>query len=389
MKRYQGNQDRSCPIDLLRDLISFRSISKGSNLDIAEYVEDILSEQGFTTVRIESPEQPKRVNLLSAIGPLTDGGLMLSGHLDVVPVAGQNWNSDPFALIEKDGVLFGRGTADMKGFIAATLSALMELPLKRLKKPLSLLWTYDEEVGCIGSAQAGPLVKDKLGKLPDACLIGEPTDFNILRMHSGHVTVTIRVKGVGAHSSDPELGISAIRVLNRALANVFALEQQLQQELYLPQYFKRPFVTLNVGEIGGGTAVNIIPDEAWARIGFRPLPTANIDDICARLEEACQKSLDSSGAKIKAEIDCISPPMITDEKSPLEEMLRPLARTDGPISAQYSTDGGNLSQAQIPCLIFGPGSIDVAHKANEWVLASDILLAKDKVRSLLTRWFEL
>lgn len=375
------------PIEILRDLISFKSVSGQENSNIVSYLEDKIKPLGFQTLRLESPDEPKRYNLLCQIGPDTENGLMLSGHMDVVPVLGQNWDSDPFVLTRKGSKLFGRGTADMKGFIAAALFALKNFDFRQLKKPLSLLWTYDEEVGCFGSSQATLVLKDHLKYLPSCALIGEPTNFQILRMHSGHVTAKIKFKGKGAHSSDPDLGISAIKALNLSMTGLFELEAELKQELILPEYFSRPFTTLNVGKVNGGSAVNIIPDESIAILGFRPLPTVSIEHLFERIVKACHKYQSDKRVIIDAFIERVSPPMITKENTKLEQVLKPLANP-GPVSAQYSTDGGNISQSGIQCLIYGPGTIDVAHQANEWIEAEDINLASEKLVKIIHNWQE-
>jgi acetylornithine deacetylase len=379
--------NKSCPIKILRDLISFDSVSKKPNEEIVDYLEKIAVCLGFSVHRIDSLDQPTRSNLLCIIGPDKEGGLMLSGHMDVVPVIGQNWDSDPFCLTEKEQKLIGRGVADMKGFIAATCNALSKLSLTQLKKPLMLLWTYDEEVGCIGSAQAAPLLKNYLSYLPKAALIGEPTDFTALRMHSGHVTVRVSVKGKGAHSSNPDLGISAIKALNQSLNSLFVLEEELKQETSFKEFFKRPFVTMNIGEIHGGTAVNIVPEEAYATIGFRPLPNTSIDEVLARIIDAVTKNQRDDRIHIAVNIEKVSPAMITRAGSKLEQILLPLAKNHGPCAAQYSTDGGNLRQSGIECVIFGPGSIDVAHQANEWINKEDLTQASDKIKTIITTWF--
>lgn len=379
--------DESQVINILRDLVAFKSISKQENYDIIDYLEQKLRPLGFDMVRIVSPDEPQRANLLCKIGPDQPNGLMLSGHMDVVPPFGQNWQSDPFILTEQEHRLVGRGTADMKGFIAATCHALTKIALDKLTKPLTLLWTYDEEVGCVGSAQAAPILKNHLKYLPAAALIGEPTSFNILRMHAGHVTVKISAQGKGAHSSDPDLGISAIKAINGALNEIFAFEAALKQQVSLEEHFKRPYVIVNVGEIHGGTAVNIVPDQAEVTLGFRPLPNSSIETIFQKILQMCQRVENEHKAKLSASIEKCSPPMMTKEKSALENILLPLANISGSCAAQYSTDGGNLSQAGIECLIFGPGTIDVAHKANEWIDRRDLLLATDKIAMALTRWF--
>lgn len=374
------------PIDILRDLIAFKSISGQDNSNIVSYLEAQLKMLGFNSTRIESPSEPKRYNILAEIGPDAPGGLMLSGHLDVVPVTGQNWESDPFVLTQKEDKLFGRGTADMKGFIASSMFALNKIDFKSLKKPLSLLFTYDEEVGCIGSNQISPLLKDHFKYLPSCALIGEPTDFQILRMHSGHVTAKVTFKGKGAHSSDPKLGISAIKGLNEAMRGIFELEEQLKNELVLPQFFSRPFTTLNIGKVSGGSAVNIIPDEAFMVLGFRPLPGTSIDDVFNRIIHASKIYQTDDRVKIEAFIEHISPAMLTHDNK-LSEILKPFS-LPGSCAAQYATDGGNINKSGIECLIFGPGSIDVAHKANEWVKASDIILASEKLVKIIEKWQE-
>ncbi len=379
--------NKTCATSILEDLIAFETVSKQSNADIIEYLESFLKPMGFSTLRMKSVDAPDRFNLLCQIGPDGPSGLMLSGHTDVVPVAGQNWLSDPFKLTAEEGRLIGRGTTDMKGFIAATLVALQEVNLSDLSQPLTLLWTYDEEVGCLGSQQAAPMLKNHLKYLPQAAVIGEPTDFNILRMHAGHVTVRVHAKGRGAHSSDPERGISAIKAINGALNGIFELEDALKQEISYAQYFKRPFVTLNVGEIHGGSAVNIVPDEAYVTLGYRPLPDTPREKMLERINQATTKWAREASAKITVTEERCSPPMITKEGSKLEHILRPLAKAQGSFAAQYSTDGGNLSEAGIECLVFGPGTIDIAHQANEWLLEEDLETAVGKVKRIIEAWF--
>ncbi len=361
--------------EILGFLVSCPTVSYSSNLAIIDFLDDFFAHLGFKNSRIAHPNDPKRSNLLCQVGPDYPGGLMLSGHTDVVPIEGQDWSSDPFELIEKNGCYFGRGTTDMKGFIAAVCCAVSQLNLNKLTKPLSLLWTYDEEIGCQGSAIAAPLLKNYFKYLPEVALIGEPTDFTILRMHSGHVSLKIIAKGKGAHSSNPSLGISAIKALNRVLNAVFKLEEELAQET--------PRVNLNVGQIIGGSAVNIIPDEATAIIGFRPLPTSSIKDLFSRIEQAALKPSQEFGVKISVILEQSSPPMLTPADTKLEKILKIYARPSEQIAAAFSTDGGNLCEHNIPCLIFGPGTINIAHQANEYINKADLQQAVDKLRNVI------
>lgn len=367
---------------LLSDLVAFKTVSHAPNSQLISYLEDLSKNLGFSCKRLPHPKDPERSNLLCTIGPEKEGGLMLSGHTDVVPTLGQDWQTDPFTLSKKDGALFGRGTTDMKGFIAATYCALPKINFRTLTKPLSLLWTYDEEIGCRGSFVAAPLLKNHMTHLPEAALIGEPTDFQILRMHSGHATVSIKTKGKGAHSSDPSLGISAIKALNQILNGIFQLEQELVLEQSFKEYFKRPFVTLNVGQIEGGSAVNIIPDEAHATLGFRPLPDTSVEAIVERIRTRAKESCQTEGAKFEVVLEHCSPAMITHTGTKLERILS-LHAKHGESSAAFSTDAGNLRKMGIECLIYGPGSISIAHQANEYIEDAELVSAVPKLEHLI------
>jgi acetylornithine deacetylase len=356
----------------LANLINFPTVSSTPTTQIVNYLSHHAKSLGFGLKTIPHPENPELANLLCQIGPEQADGLILSGHMDVVPVKGQDWSSDPFVLREENGVYFGRGTADMKGFIAATMHALTQIDLSRLKKQLVLLWTYDEEIGCQGSKIAAPLLAQHLARVPQNAWIGEPTDFKIFRMHAGHVMVRVSAKGKGAHSSNPALGVSAIKALNHVLGEIFVLEQELARESHLPEFFERPYVTLNVGQISGGSAVNVIPDEAQAILGFRPLPNTPIENIFARINEAIKRAPQVPGARVSAAITNETPAMLTEAGTDLEKMLKPHATSSKECAALFATDAGNLKKHGCAPLIFGPGSIDVAHQANEWVKKADL-----------------
>jgi len=374
------------PAAYLQDLIAFKTISGSANTPLVAYLEDWAHRNSFNYRRIEHPRDPQRANLLCWIGPSCAGGLMLSGHTDVVPVLGQNWESDPFVMREKDGKLYGRGTADMKGFIAALCHALSSFNFLTLKKPLSLLFTYDEEIGCKGSALCAPLLKNILPSMPDAALIGEPTDFSILRMHSGHLTLKIIATGKGAHSSDPDLGISAIKAMHQVLSGLFSLEEALKNEQSLAEFFQRPYVTLNVGTIKGGSAVNIIPDEAFILVGLRPLPNYAIQEIIDRINLIATTVSQCSGAMIIVTQEDHAPAMITKADTRLEQILLPHARVSNDVAAAFATDAGNLSQAGIECLIFGPGNINIAHQANEYINKNALDQASQKISQILEKY---
>lgn len=372
----------------LSDLVNFKTVSNQENIQLIDYLDSFLKDLGFDTVKLEHPKDRKRANLLCQIGPKKAGGLMLSGHTDIVPTEGQIWQSDPFTLRADGEYFFGRGTTDMKGFIAASMQALSEINFTKLKRPLSLLWTYDEEVGCQGSQVAAPLLKQHFDFLPKAAIIGEPTDFQIFRMHAGHVSVRLDVRGKGAHSSAPSLGISALKAMNQILTGIYKLEEELSHEKSLTNFFHRPYVCLNVGQLNGGSAVNIIPDFATAKIGFRPLPDTNIDQILDRLKQTAQNYCHVDGANFEFHLENCSMPMMTEENSRLEQIIRPYANKSSQSSAAFCTDAGNISKQGIECLVFGPGSINIAHQANEWIKKSDLEQAVFKIKGIVQDYCE-
>lgn len=232
--------------------------------------------------------------------------------------------------------------------------------------------------------EAAGLIKNYLEKVPTKALIGEPTEFQILRIHAGHTTVKITAKGRGAHSSHPDLGISAIKALNGVINEINQLELSLKTEIHLPEYFERPYVAMNIGQIGGGSAINIVPDEAWMSLGFRPLPDVKSEEIVGRIEKAVGRAKVPQGAEVTLTMINEAPPMLTKSGTMLEEWLKPHAAPSKECAALFATDGGNLSQHGITeTLIFGPGSIDVAHKANEWVKKADLEKCQSIIESIV------
>lgn len=353
---------------------------------LSEWLAERLEALGLRVSIVRDPHDTGKHNLVASAGPIGTDGLVLSGHMDVVPTEGQPWSSDPFVLTERDGRLYGRGTADMKGFFACTLEALRRVPLGRLRRELLLLWTYDEEVGCLGSAQLVDVFREQERPLPTACLIGEPTGFEILRMHQGHEALAVEIRGQAAHSSRPDLGVNAIEGAAAAIEVIRELARDLAASPADIPELERPFVPMNVGRIRGGSAVNIVPDSCTIELGYRPLPGqdahAVADDLAARLAR-----LDGPWTLSVRHLHGIAA-LNTHEGTPLERLLTPFASQPVPGAASFATDGGNLAKIGMQPLIFGPGSIEVAHRADEFVEASalargaDILEAVIRARTL-------
>lgn len=353
-------------LDDLAQLVSLPSVSRDPCGPVADWMAERCEALGMHVTLV--PSGPGKVNVLASAGPPGTDGLVLSGHMDVVPTEGQPWTSDPFRLTERDGLLYGRGAADMKGFLACTLRALAAAPLHRLRRELLLVWTCDEEIGCFGSAAVASRLVEDGRPVPRACLIGEPTGFRVLRMHPGHVQVSVTVGGRAAHSSRPDLGINAIE----AAAEVVLLCRELGAQLADEADARgEPRVVLNVGRIHGGAAINIVPDRCVVELGYRPQPGGDDHAVLRRLRALLADRLAGSGCTIGATCDAVVPTLHTPSGTALAALLAPHA-APGDEAATFATDGGNLARAGMEPLVFGPGAIEVAHQADEHVARADL-----------------
>lgn len=352
-------------IETLARLIAWPTISNRPVRELAAYVAERCERMGFRVELFEDDEDKGKANVVCSAGPVGEDGLILSGHMDVVPVEGQQWSSDPFRLTERDGRLYGRGTSDMKGFIAASLEALEAVDVSALRRELVLIWTHDEEVGCHGSAKLVRRLGDR--PLPREALIGEPTDFHIFRMHPGHVTVRLSTQGAAAHSSKPDLGASAIKAMGRVLAMLEDLEEELRRRARPDFPLERPYVTMNAGVLHGGQAVNIVPDQCELLFGYRPLPGDPDLDVAELVGARLAELKLPAGTSASLEVLRRTPAMLSPEGLPLQGLLTPHACSPHTAASAFATDGGNFEKIGIRSLIFGPGSIDVAHRADEYV----------------------
>jgi acetylornithine deacetylase len=359
--------------DTLARLVASPTVSSRPMIELAAFVAERCEAAGFRVERFPTGE-PGKVNLVCSRGPAGTEGLVLSGHMDVVPVEGQPWTSDPFRLTARGSRLVGRGAADMKGFIAATLHAIETLP--PLQRELVLAWTCDEEIGCLGSRA---LVEGLAGRpLPTACLIGEPTGFRILRMHPGHTAVRVTTTGRAAHSSKPDLGDNAIRKAARVIDRLDQLAEDWRRDVRFADLLERPFVVLNVATIHGGVAVNVVPDRCVIEVGFRPLPGMDEGALVAEMQARL-------GDLAAVERVRGTPAMLTPEGTELEALLRPHATAEPLGAASFATDGGNLTRLGMAPLVFGPGSIDVAHMADEWVDEGELQRTVPILEALIAR----
>ncbi len=371
-------------IDTLSRLVAWPTVSSRPVTALAAHMASAHEQSGFRIERFEASDLDGKVNIVASAGPPGTDGLVLSGHMDVVPTDGQPWRSDPFEVVEREGALFGRGTADMKGFLAATLHALARIDVHALRRELVLVWTHDEEVGCLGSARLAHELAERGRSLPEACLIGEPTDFRILRMHPGHVGMELEFTGRAAHSSRPDLGVNAIAAAAQAVQLIDEIAAELRAHTAHADLLERPWVTVNVGEIVGGSAINIVPDRCVVRIGYRPLPGMDPEAVFTTIAERVHaRWSEGAGARATARVLRITPSLLTAEGTALQALLAPHAAHPHCGAATFATDGGNLAKLGCRPLIFGPGSIEVAHQADEHVPIDQLVRAVDVIEEIV------
>ncbi len=365
--------------ELLGRLVAWPTVSDRPVTGIAADLANRLEAVGMRVERLDATE-PGKCNLVASAGPPGTDGIVLSGHMDVVPVEGQPWTSDPFTLTRRGDRLVGRGSCDMKAFLAAVVVALARTPPKDLRRELVLVFTHDEEVGCLGSRALADRFTAEGRTLPSLALIGEPTSFHMLRMHPGHVAARVTCGGLAAHSSKPDLGRNAIRLAAKVVDALDDLAERWRQDVRFPELLERPFVVMNVATIHGGSAVNIVPDRCVLDVGFRPLPGMAPEALFEALRAAVEPLGD-----VRAELVRVTPAMLTPAGTPLEALLRPWAASPDTAAASFATDGGNFERLGMRTIVFGPGSIDVAHKADEYVPIGELHRAVDVVEEVVAR----
>ena len=361
--------------DLLARLVAFDSTSRKSNLPIADFVCDYLDDSAIEIVRNTS-EDGRKVNLAiricgthprpSGAGEpgCNSGGIVLCGHLDVVPADEPDWRSDPFTLTKTDDAYVGRGACDMKGFVALAINLARRAVGWELTHPLVLLFTFDEEVGLLGASHFVNSWSRPFA-LPRGVLVGEPTSMRLVRMHKGYVQMRITLKGRSAHSGYPALGVNAIEPAARAVSALSDLRAALQTEHHeSSRYFpEAPYAALNVAQICGGSAVNVIPEHCSIDLTVRILPGADSGPVVARVRQAVE-NLDDRVACV-VEVDHDNPPLFLPEESATNQRLAELLGQRDTVGVSYSSDAGVLQKMGLECALWGPGNIEVAHKPNE------------------------
>ena len=361
--------------EMLAHLIGFDTTSRDGNLPLIAFVEDYLDGWGVPHFRVDY-EANKKTNLFATIGPAIAGGVVLSGHTDVVPVDGQPWTSDPFTLTQRGERLFGRGTCDMKGFLAVCLAEVPNFLRAGLKRPIHLALSCDEEVGCKGVRPLVAHIRDRLPR-PGAVIVGEPTSMKVVNAHKSAVTFATEVTGHEAHSSLTHHGVNAILVAGELLSEISRIREDLIARGDPSQRFDPPYSTVHVGVIEGGTAKNIIPRRCAFQWETRLLPMADPDEVprrfeafAKRLEPAMQAVAPETG--IATEAVNLVPGLAPEKDSPAELLALRLANANATHAVSYCTEAGLFQQIGIPAVICGPGSIEQAHKPDEYIETSEL-----------------
>ena len=354
--------------EMTRRLIAFDTTSRNSNLDLIEFAAEMLRGLG-ARIRLTHDDAGKKANLFATIGPEGGGGYVLSGHSDVVPVDGQEWSGNPFAADVREGKLFGRGACDMKGFLGTALALAPEFARLTLKRPIHFAFSYDEEVGCVGVRRLlDDLARERIK--PALAVIGEPTLMRVVGAHKAGAVIETIAKGREGHSSDPRRGANAVMMAGEFVAALTELGEELARER--DSHFDPPYTTLQANMIQGGTAVNVLAREAKVTWEYRALPDRDIAAIlsavetraaaiAARYREGCE------GAAFATRAKASYPGLSRDEKSPAVQLACALSGDNEVRAISYGTEAGLFQKAGIPAVVCGPGSIEQAHRADEFV----------------------
>lgn len=374
---------------LLARLIAFETTSTRSNLELIDFVRNLLDDHRIESQLIYNDDKTC-ANLYATIGPDDRGGIMLSGHTDVVPTAGQEWHSDPYRLSADDSLLFGRGSCDMKGFVASVLARLPQMAAAELKTPIHLAFSYDEEIGCVGArrlveSMAGFEVKPRLG------LVGEPTGMNMVLGHKGKAAYRVTVCGLSCHSAYITSGVNAVEYAADLIAFIRNMNQHVMQQLSDDSY-SVPYTTFHVGNISGGTALNIVPRQCEFEFEIRNLPQQELDDLVHQIKHYARAKLlpDMRSRRPDSDIkfDEISyyPGLHTDPASAVIAYTRAINPLDciGD-NVSFGTEAGLFDGIGIDCLVCGPGSIEQAHKPDEYISREQLGHCDDMIENLVHR----
>jgi len=359
---------------MLERLVAFDTVSRNSNLDLIDFVKGWLARHGVDSLLVRSDDGAK-ANLLATVGPAVPGGVVLSGHTDVVPVEGQPWTSDPFRVVEREGRLYGRGTCDMKAFLAIALALVPDM--HGLRRPIHLALSYDEEVGCRGAPRLIDTMLEQLPR-PAAVIVGEPTEMRVVSAHKGIAVLRTVVTGHEAHSSQTHRGVSAVTTAARLIAHLDDLARRRAEHGPFAAGFEPPYTTIHVGTVHGGTAVNIISRECSFEWDVRSIPEDGPEAILEGFREHCRTVVEPQmraigpGSGVVTELLVEAPPLAHEDFNPAIELACRLAAVDTTVRVPFAAEAGLFQRAGLPSVICGPGSIDQAHQPDEFIALEQV-----------------
>ncbi len=376
-------------IELIKKLVSFDTTSRNSNLELIEFVRGELDRLGVTSELVYDRER-RKANLFATLGPADRGGIVLSGHTDVVPVDGQSWDTDPYAVVEREGRLYGRGTSDMKSFIAVSLAYAPQIIARNLETPVHFSFSYDEEVGCVGVRG----LLDELARRPvkpTGCIVGEPTRMEVVRAHKGKLSARCCVHGLECHSGLAHRGVNAVEAAAETVAFLKAMARRFRDQGPYDGEYDPPYTTVHTGVMRGGTALNIVPKECSFEFEFRYLPEqdpqALLAEVRAFTERRLLPEMQAVSPQAGFEWEELSgiPGLSGDAQTVVVGLAQHLtgSRESGKVS--FGTEAGLFEQAGIPAVVCGPGSIAQAHKPNEFIDREQIARCEAFVEALLDR----
>jgi len=376
-------------LEMIRRLVAMDTTSRNSNLGIIEFIGDYLAKLGVES-RLVHDESGRKANLYATLGPADKPGIALSGHTDVVPVDGQSWSSDPWTVAERDKRLFGRGTADMKSFLAVVLTSVPEMLRRKPSTPIHLIFSYDEEIGCVGVRRLLDMLRDAPVK-PLACIIGEPTEMKVVVGHKGKKSLRCRVRGRECHSSLAPQGVNAVEYAAEVIAYLRGMARRITAEGPFDEDFDVAHSTVHTGVVHGGTALNIVPKDCSFDFEFRHVPGVDPESLLVEVQAFAEKQLLPQMQAIDPstgfswELLSAFPGLDTPVDSEVVAFVKSLTGANSVSKVAFGTEAGLFQQTGIPTVICGPGNIAQAHKPDEYIEMEQIALCEAFMDRLMDR----
>ena len=378
---------RAQTMELLKTLVSFDTTSYRSNLELIDYVREYLKALSVSST-LDFNRDKTKANLYAVIGPQDRGGIALSGHTDVVPVEGQNWTLDPWQLTQKDNLIYGRGSADMKGFISVVLAAVPAMVSAKLHKPIHLCLSYDEEIGCLGVRSLLEYLSTQDNR-PQACFVGEPTNMEVVIGHKGKLATRCRVKGHACHSSLAPQGVNAVEFAAKVITYLSGMARRKQQEGPFDEAYDVPHTTVHTGVIHGGTMVNVVPEECEFIFEFRNLPMDEPEDILMEVQNFARDKLEPAMKEINPETGFLweeesrFPGLNTAVDAEVAKLAQQFSGARSTRKVAFGTEAGGFAQTGIPAVVCGPGSIQQAHKPDEFIHPAQLVACEKFIDNVI------